>query len=132
MEDQDIFFETKLDDGNILLIGHVLEIKPYELLFFLRPFKPSIQFEKITRHHGALVRVDDTKFGRAMCGHLLDASDSSIHGGRWGRREGEDRGGGGEGDEQEWRRTVAKGYNFPTREGKPFGSLVPVRITNRD
>ena len=95
LEDHDMFLETKLDDGNISLIGRVLEIKAHELLvvvFLL--FKPILEIGKKIRHLGAVVRVDDIEIGRAMCEHLPVASDW-IHGGRMGKKR-------GEGEEQKW------------------------------
>ena len=95
LEDHDMFVQTKLDDGNIAMIGRVLEIEAHELVFLL--LKPFLEQGKKTLDFGAIVRVDDMEFGRAMCEHLPVASDCWIHGGGWGRRE-----------ERRGRRTVGK------------------------
>jgi hypothetical protein len=41
LEDHDMFVQTKLDDGNIVMIDRVLEIKAHELVFLL--FKPFLE-----------------------------------------------------------------------------------------
>lgn len=83
LEDHDMFLETKLDDGNISLIGRVLEIKAHELVLLPSFVKPILQIGKKTRHLSAVVRVHDIEIGLAMCKHLPVASDRwcRIHGG---------------------------------------------------
>ena len=83
LEDHDMFLETKLDDGNISLIGRVLEIKAYELFLLPSFVKPILEIGKKTRHLSAVVRVHDIEIGGAMCKYLPVASDRWwIHGGR--------------------------------------------------
>ena len=82
LEDHDMFLETKLDDGNISLIGRVLEIKAHELVLLPSFVKPILEIGKKTRHLSAAVRVHDIEIGDAMCTHLPVASDRWwIHGG---------------------------------------------------
>ena len=78
-----MFLETKLDDGNISLIGRVLEIKAHELVLLPSFVKPILEIGKKTRHLSAVVRVHDIEIGAAMCKHLPVASDRwcRIHGG---------------------------------------------------
>ena len=95
-----MFLETKLDDGNISLIGRVLEIKAHELVLLPSFVKPILEIGKKTRYFSAVVRVHDIEIGAAMCKHLPVASDRwcRIHGGGgWGwKKRGE-----GEGEEEE-------------------------------
>jgi hypothetical protein len=86
-----MFVQTKLDDGNIATIGRVLEIEAHELVFLL--FKPFLEQGKKKLDFGAVVRVDDMEFRRAMCEHRTVASDYwRIHGGgSMGKKRGGER-----------------------------------------
>ena len=55
LEDHDMFVQTKLDDGNIAMIGRVLEIEAHELVFLL--LKPFLEHGKKTLDFGTVVRV---------------------------------------------------------------------------
>jgi hypothetical protein len=103
LEDHDMFLETKLDDGNISLIGRVLEIKAHELVLLPSFVKPILEIGKKTRHLSVVVRVHDIEIGAAMCTHLPVASDRwcRIHGGEgigwgWKKKRGRGRGRGRE------------------------------------
>ena len=91
LEDHDMFLQTKLDDVNIATIDRVLEIEAHELVFLL--LKPFLEHGKKTLDFGAVVRVDDMEFCRAMCEHRTVASDYwRIHGGgSMGKKRGEER-----------------------------------------
>ena len=123
-----MFLETKLDDGNIFFIGRVLEIKAHELVFFLRLFKPSLEIGNEILHLGAVVGVDDTEIGRAMCAHI-SVQSYWIHGGRWGRRERETMD-----QRMKMRRYCSRVFLIARGMRTVFGqeALIPVCITNRD
>ena len=87
LEDHDMFLETKLDDGNISLIGRVLEIKAKELVFIL--VMPLLQIGKKTRDPSAVVRVGDIEKGLAWCWHISKLNTNWIHSGGLGKKRGE-------------------------------------------
>ena len=86
MEDQNGFLVRDLDDGHILLIGGVLQIKSKELVFFVRFLIEVAQDLKTTRENLASVGVDDVEDLAARCLHREMLKNWS-HGGREMRRK---------------------------------------------
>ena len=81
MEDQNGFLVSNLDDGHILLIGRVLEIKPKELVVFIL-FMHVPQTGKSFGEELAIVGVDDVETLAAWCVHLEPLKN---HGGGIGK-----------------------------------------------
>ena len=84
LEDQNGFLVSNLDDGHILLIGRVLEIKPKELVVFIC-FMEFPQTVKSFRDDLAIVGVGDVESLAAWCGHRENLKNGRIHGGGLGR-----------------------------------------------
>ena len=90
LEDQNGFLVRDLDDGHILLIGGVLQIKSKELVFFVRFLIEVAQDVKTMRENLASVGVDDVEDLAARCLHremLKNWSQNWSHGGREMRRK---------------------------------------------
>ena len=69
LEDQNGFLVRDLDDGHILLIGRVLQIKSKELVFFVRFLIEVAQDVKTMMENLASVGVDDVEGLAARCVH---------------------------------------------------------------